>query len=121
MKIWGVTQAGRKGLSYEQDIVGFDSPTPYLTLFYSKKSRLMSKTLEVLNSAFAVDPNAILCLCINSVPCNQALADHPEVVVQQAATVDGLHLNTLGLLNGILVANGQPMVQFLLLSTKHQS
>jgi len=72
----------------------------------------LSKTVECLNSAFAADPNAIHALVVNRVPCNQALADHPHVVVDNPPVIEGQHFSVgaLGLVNGILTANGLPRI-----------
>ena len=72
----------------------------------------LSKTVECLNSAFAADPNAIHALMVNRVPCNQALADHPHVVVDNPPVIDGHHFSVgaLGLVNGVLTANGLPRI-----------
>lgn len=72
----------------------------------------LSKAVECLNSAFAADPNAIHALMVNRVPCNQALADHPDVVVDNPPVIEGQHFSVgaLGLVNGILTANGLPRI-----------
>lgn len=60
---------------------------------------------EMLNSAFQSDSNAVHSLICNRVPCNLALADHPEIVVEDAPVlgVDGLFsVGTLGVVNGIV-------------------
>ncbi len=65
-----------------------------------------SVAVEVLNDAFQRDPAAIDALIINRVPCNQALADHPEVIVEQNPVLEngGFTVGALGLLNGVLTA-----------------
>lgn len=72
----------------------------------------LSKTAECLNSAFAADPNAIHALIVNRVPCNQALVDHPQIYVDMLTVVDSsmAQATLLGVLNGVLVANGLPRV-----------
>lgn len=72
----------------------------------------LSKAVECLNTAFAADPNAIHALMVNRVPCNQALADHPDVVVDNPPVIEGQHFSVgaLGLVNGILTANGLPRI-----------
>lgn len=72
----------------------------------------LSKTAECLNSAFAADPNAIHALIVNRVPCNQSLVDHPQIYVDMLTVVDSsmAQATLLGVLNGVLVANGLPRV-----------
>lgn len=74
--------------------------------------------LECLNSAFQADRQAIASLMSNHVPCNQALADHPHVIVDEMPLLsqpDGTPANQcywmlhgIGLLNGVLSAMGLP-------------
>lgn len=66
---------------------------------------------RILNESFADDPNAIHSLSVNRVPCNQALADHPSVVVDAPPTIgdssDPLYqVGMIGILNGILAVFG---------------
>jgi len=72
----------------------------------------LSKAAECLNTAFAADPNAIHALLVNRVPCNQSLAEHPHVVVDNPPVIDGQHFSVgaLGLVNGVLTANGLPRI-----------
>ncbi len=72
----------------------------------------MSKAVDCLNTAFQADPNAIHALIVNRVPCNKALADHPDVVVDNPPVIEGEHysVGALGLVNGILTANGLPRI-----------
>ena len=71
-----------------------------------------STTVKVLESAFKADPNAIHALMCNRVPCNQALADDPYISVDIVPVLSGgcYQIGALGLLNGILEANGLPKV-----------
>ena len=69
----------------------------------------MKSALEVLQAAFEADPNAMQSLMVNRVPCNQALVDDPYVICGKAGD-NGYQVGILGLLNGILVAIGQPKV-----------
>lgn len=57
--------------------------------------------LAALNAAYAADPAAIHALIVNQVPCNQALADHPSVVVKANKVAQGetYAVTALGLLN----------------------
>lgn len=73
---------------------------------------MTNPTLDCLNSAFAADPAAMAALISNRVPCNQALADHPYVVVDQHRTIvtEGGMVGMLGILNGVLSAHGLPIV-----------
>ena len=72
----------------------------------------MSISVEVLQRAFEADPNAIHALVVNRVPCNQALADDLDVVVEEARVLPPGHwqVGLLGLVNGILTAHGLPPV-----------
>ncbi len=60
--------------------------------------------LEVLNSAYKCDSNAIHALMFNRVPCNKDLANHPFVVVDDSKTLDDkvFMVGALGLINGIV-------------------
>lgn len=69
----------------------------------------MSKTIDCLNEAFRRDPGAIHALMTNRVPCNKELADDPFVVVSEPMALFGrqcIEVSTLGVINGVLVANG---------------
>ncbi len=69
----------------------------------------VNKTVDCLNEAFRRDPGAIHALISNRVPCNQDLAADPYVVVGSNLVIPGkqcLEVDVLGLLNGVLVANG---------------
>lgn len=72
----------------------------------------MSKTSDALTAAFHNDPNALHALIVNRVPCNQALADDPYVVVDSAPPLGDGHfqVGALGLVNAVLAANGLPLV-----------
>lgn len=69
-------------------------------------------TVDCLNAAFAADPNAIHALLLNRVPCNQSLADDPYILVDAAQTLPAgfFQVGALGLVNGVLAANGLPLV-----------
>lgn len=72
-----------------------------------------SKTIDCLNEAFARDPVAIHSLLSNRVLCNQQLADDPFVIVGYPMALPKQELwevTALGLLNGVLTANGLPVV-----------
>lgn len=65
-----------------------------------------------LNELFAADPNAIHALMVNRVPCNTALTDHEFCIVDNAPVLgkEYFAVGTLGLINGMLAANGQSEV-----------
>jgi hypothetical protein len=69
-------------------------------------------TVEALNAAFAADPNAIHALMVNRVPCNQALADDPfvQVDIPPVLAPGNFQVGAIGLINGVLAANGLPLV-----------
>lgn len=61
--------------------------------------------LDYLNSINAADPRALNCLLCNRVPANQALLDHPHVVVN--AVRPGVEtVGLLGIINGLLTSFG---------------
>lgn len=64
--------------------------------------------VECLNAAFAADPAAIHALRVNRVPCNQALADDPFVVIEYCPVlpVGVFQVGAPGLINGVLTASG---------------
>lgn len=68
--------------------------------------------VDVLNMAFAADPNAVHTLISNRVPCNQFLADDRFVVVGVCQVLPGEHfqVGAIGLVNAVLSAIGQPLV-----------
>lgn len=69
-------------------------------------------TVEMLNAAFMADPNAIHALVCNRVPCNAQLAANLFVVVDSPPVLPEGHYQAglLGVLNGVLAANGLPPV-----------
>lgn len=69
-------------------------------------------TVAVLNEAFRADPNAMHSLICNRVPCNQALADSPSVVVETSPVLrgDNYQVGMMCVLNAVLRANGLPLV-----------
>lgn len=62
--------------------------------------------LKVMNEAFAADPAAVHALIVNRVPCNDALADHPNIPVEGNIVTSQEHtvIGALGLINGVLDA-----------------
>lgn len=71
-------------------------------------------TVALLRRLFAGDPNAITCLLTQIyVPCNQTIIDDPHAVVHATpcdASPQSFMLGALGLINGVLAANGLPEV-----------
>jgi len=64
-----------------------------------RKNLSIDEALVVLNRAVKADPEAMEALIENHVPCNQALADDPEIQVRATA---GMHsVGMLGILNGL--------------------
>jgi hypothetical protein len=63
---------------------------------------------KCLQEAFAADPSAMLALAVNRVPCNQVLADHQHVIVDEAPTLakGSFTIGPIGLINGMLHAAG---------------
>jgi hypothetical protein len=71
----------------------------------------MSPAAQALDDAFKRDPQAMHALLCNRVPCNQALADDPFVVVEANRVIEGAWtVGALGLVNAVLAAAGQPLV-----------
>lgn len=71
-----------------------------------------SISAQVLNEAYARDPAAIHALLCNHVPCNAALVDDPHVACLPNGVTPQAHFTVgmLGVINGILAANGLPEV-----------
>lgn len=64
--------------------------------------------VDLLNEAFALDPQAMQALFAHRVPCNSALRDHPTIQVAAAgealpgaATAPACTVGVIGLLNGL--------------------
>jgi hypothetical protein len=74
----------------------------------------MSKASEILQRAFESDPNAMHALTVNRVPCNQRLADDPDVIVDNPPVLGRTHFSVgmIGVLNGILHAVDLPRVAY---------
>lgn len=74
----------------------------------------MSKASEILQRAFEADPNAMHALTVNRVPCNQALADDPDVIVDNPPVLGRTQFSVgmIGVLNGILHAVDLPRVAY---------
>lgn len=75
-------------------------------------NRMTLNIIDLLNSAFKADPNAIHALMVNRVPCNIVLADHPDIIVDKVLTLDEdlFQVGVLGIINGIMHANNLPLV-----------
>lgn len=63
--------------------------------------------VDVLNRAFAADPNAIHALVCNRVPCNDDLAEDPTIVAEYPRPINDtqptlFQVGALGLINGII-------------------
>lgn len=64
--------------------------------------------VNLLNDALKTDPRAIDALLCTRVPCNQAMVDHPYIVVgAKNDRGDYPTLGVLGLLNGIAGLDGK--------------
>lgn len=64
--------------------------------------------VDVLNDAFRTDPHAIDGLLIASIPCNQAMSDHPTIQVRaKNEQGDFPVVGTLGILNAIASIDGE--------------
>ena len=74
----------------------------------------MSKASEILQRAFEADPNAMHALTVNRVPCNQALADDPYVIVDNPPVLGRTHFSVgmIGVLNGVLVGLDLPRIAY---------
>lgn len=72
----------------------------------------MNKSVELMNRLFRTDPNAVHALLINRVPCNEEFSNDPDVPVDNVRVFSDpmYQVGALGLINGILSANGQPMI-----------
>ena len=70
----------------------------------SKNKKLAEQAVALLNEAFEADPEAILTLIRNKVPCNSELADHPQIVVGENNDLVGgdsmFMVSAFGLLTG---------------------
>lgn len=71
---------------------------------------MIQQFVDTLNEAYAADPAAIHALLCNRVPCNQELADHPTIVVEENTVAEGSSytVGMLGVINGLAqVLTGQ--------------
>jgi hypothetical protein len=73
---------------------------------------ISKRVVALLNSAFQADREAIHLLVCNRVPCNRALRDHPDIVVDESRAVPGGYtVGLLGIVNGILHDLDAPQVE----------
>lgn len=71
----------------------------------------MSPAAHALHVAFRSDRDALRTLFSVRVPCNEALADGPFIVVEETdGPTTAWTVGVLGLINGVLTAAGQPLV-----------
>lgn len=75
-----------------------------------EKTIQFNAILACLNSAFIADQGAVHCLMAMRVPTNQAMLEHPDVIVRQEEVADYKSLSPLGIINGLLTAAGLPRV-----------
>jgi hypothetical protein len=64
----------------------------------------IQKMVDILNEALNADPDAVSKLFSHRIPCGDALADHPEIIVGPSVPEDKNSppdLGLLGLLNGM--------------------
>ena len=73
-----------------------------------QKSALAQAAADYLNSAVQADRVAIHALRVNRVPCNEAMLDHPHVVVDYNTLSSSRAVGALGLINGLLTSLGLP-------------
>lgn len=70
----------------------------------------LDRAIECLNTALEADRAAVLFMLRLMIPANQALCDHPHVVVHEDRVVGGACVTLLGFLNGVLTAAGIPPI-----------
>lgn len=73
----------------------------------SRENNSAKSIAMMLNRAFLANPEPILTLCLNRIPCNHALANDPAIVVDELM-LDGefYAVGLLGILNGALAEIG---------------
>lgn len=76
---------------------------------------LCRKACDMLNSAFRADPRALYALHCNRIPCTDALAEHPNVVVEKIQVLPEntpgypeFHVGMIGVIVGMFQAMGFP-------------
>lgn len=74
---------------------------------------LTDNAIKYLNNLYNLDKSAIHALCVNRVPCNSLIADHPHAVVDITPVPMMLaypNLGMLGVINGLLTSVGATRV-----------
>ncbi len=70
----------------------------------------ISELVEFLNGLLAIDRDAIQKLILTRVPCNNALADHPNVQIWAPSKDDPATVGLLGILNGFACTMKQQFI-----------
>ncbi len=107
-----MTSETQKAHSVYEVLPGMQDWDALMNKLCKESTDMSTATVDCLNAAFKADPNAIHSLLVNRVPCNKALADDPFVIVDKSPVLDRecLQVGALGLLNGVLAANGEPLI-----------
>jgi hypothetical protein len=74
---------------------------------------MTQRAVDALNEAFKRDPAAMHALVATGIPCNQALADDPFIIVDQMPVLKGGPYHSVrlgGVLAGIMDAIGLPKI-----------
>jgi hypothetical protein len=74
------------------------------------KTLQIQAILNCLNSAQQADAGALHCLMAMRVPTNEALLDHPDIIVRKEEVAPYFSLGPMGVINGILTAAGLPRI-----------
>jgi hypothetical protein len=72
-------------------------------------TQLEESILRTLQTAFDADPCAMRALTVNRVPCNQAMADHPSVVVAEVPlpmAANNFEVGMIGVIVGLMCDAG---------------
>jgi hypothetical protein len=64
-----------------------------------KETVSITDACALLNELLKLDPDCVYALVMNRIPCNEALLNHPTVMVQQYKSSSAVGL--LGILNGL--------------------
>lgn len=97
----------RRGVNAEEQSEAWNSRVGHIDA-----EKISEAMVDCLQSAFVADPNAMHSLVCNSVPCNQTLADHPHVVVNDVPVLTSslYRVSLMGVISGILDAAGLPKI-----------
>ena len=97
----------RRGVNAEEQNEAWNSRVGHIDA-----EKISEAMVDCMQSAFVADPNAMHSLVCNSVPCNQALADHPHVVVNDVPVLTSVlyRVSLMGVISGILDAAGLPKI-----------